>query len=846
MLTLTLRGLRAHKRRLLSTATAVLLGVAFMAGSLIFTDTMKASLSTVFANAEQGTDALVRGPATLDAGYGEEHAPVAASLVDRIAAVDGVAAVAPRIEGFAQVVGRDGKPLDSLNGGATPAGAAWSESRSLNPFHLVAGRGPTSDDQVVIDRSTATAAHLSVGDTTSVLTRSAPTTMTVSGIATFAGQDNRAGNHTVLFTPAAAQRLLGRDGTVDSIAVGAAAGVSEAELVRRIDAVLPAKDQAITGTALTEENRNRKNTDVDFFALFMKIFAAVALLVGAFIINNTFAILVAQRTKELALLRAVGASARQVRRSVTLEAVIVGALASGIGLLGGVGVATGIQKLWRTFGITLPAGDLVVKPGSLVIAFAVGLVVTVVSALLPARRAARVAPVAAMRSVAVDRTGTGRVRIGIGLTLTAVSVAAVVVGFNAEQVPAVLLGALGSFLGVATLAPVLARPVVRAIGAVLPMTTGMRGVLARENAMRNPRRTAATASALMIGVALVGGITVFASSGKWSVTHSFDKEFRGDLVVDTHAWVYGGVSPELASDLSDQPGVRASVAKQYTLAKVGDGVSELGGWPSADVEKVFDLGVSAGSLQAMGDNGLAVASSYASSHDWRIGHTVPVTFADGAQKTFVVRALFDHPDWTGKLWIDRSAFQAAQPDALDVSVYVTGGQHVPAPVLRADVDAVAKAYSNAEVLDRAAMRKAVTGDFNAMLGIVYALLALAIVIALLGIANTVSLSVIERTRELGLLRAVGMSRGHLRGMVRWEAALVAVFGTLTGLGVGLFLGWALVFAVKQSGVETARTVVPVGQLLVIVAIAAVCGVVAALLPARRAARLDVLEAISTT
>ncbi|MGZ4611490.1 MAG: FtsX-like permease family protein, partial [Actinomycetes bacterium] len=539
-------------------------------------------------------------------------------------------------------------------------------------------------------------------------------------------------------------------------------------------------------------------------------------------------------------------SARQVRRSVTLEAAVVGALASGIGLLGGVGVAAGIQRLWRAFGITLPAGNLVVRPSSLIVAFVIGLVVTVASAMLPARRAARIAPIAALRSAAVDSSGTGRIRIGIGAALTVLSAAAVVAGVSRGSVPPVLLGAVGSFLGVATLAPVLARPLIRVVGAALPLTTGVRGVLARENAMRNPRRTAATASALMIGVALVGGITVFAASGKWSVTHSFDHEFRGDLVVDSHAWVYGGVSPDLATSLAHTPGVAAAVPKQFTQAKVGDRLSEVGGWPAATVEQAFDVGVTSGSLAAMGSDGLAVSTGVAEQHGWRVGTRVPVAFVDGATRTFVVKAVFTHSDWTGKVFLDRAAFQAAQPGALDVSVYVTGADGVSAGALRSAVAAQAKPYTNAEVLDRDGMRAAVTGQFNAMLGIVYALLALAIVIALLGIANTVALSVIERTRELGLLRAVGMSRGHLRAMVRWEAALVAVFGTLTGLAVGLFLGWALVFAVKQSGIETARTVVPVGQLLVIVAIAALCGVLAALLPARRAARLDVLEAISTT
>ena len=844
MTRLTLRGLRAHKRRLVSTSVAVLLGVAFMAGSLIFTDTMRASLSGAFRDGERTTDVLVRGPATIATGQGTQHGPVAADLAADLARVGGVAAVAPRIEGFAQVLGRNGEPVDDLGGGATPTGAAWAADGRLNPFELVAGRAPRAEDEVVLDRSTAAAAHLSVGDSTSVLTAAAPRTMTVVGVATFAGADNRAGTRTVLFTPSAADRLLERGGEADAIAVRAVAGVPQAELARRIRAVLPDGDQAITGTALAEENSKRSTEDADFFSLFMKVFAVVALLVGAFIISNTFTIIVAQRTRELALLRAIGASGRQVRRSVLLEAVVVGVMASAAGLLGGVGVARGISALFSAIGASMPGGPLVVSARSLTVAFVVGVLVTVASAMLPARRAARVAPIAAMRSVTAERIHPPRRRVALGLLLSIGSAAAVVLGIAAGAVAPVMLGALGSLLGVATLAPVLARPAVRVLAAALPRLVGVRGLLARENAVRNPRRTAATASALMIGVALVGSITAFAASGKHSVTASFDREFRGDLVVESGAWVFGGFSPDLAAALAARPEVAAAVPQQHAEVQVGGSGSELSGWP-ASLDKVFDLGLTPGSRADLGSDGIAVGTSYARSHHLRLGSTVTVASASGERRDLTVRALVRHTDWAGTVFVGRATFDRLLPGSLDARVYVRAASGVSAPDLRAAVDAATSPYANATVLDRDGLRESVAEDFNAMLGVVYGLLALAIVIALLGIANTVALSVVERTRELGLLRAVGMTRGHLRGMVRWEAALIAVFGTATGLAVGLFLGWSMVYAVSQQ-VETAEFVVPVGQLAVIVAVAAPAGVLAALLPARRAARLDVLEAIAAT
>ena len=842
---LTVRGLMAHKRRLLSTCVAVLLGVAFMSGSMVFTDTMRAAFSGAFQDEERSTDVLVRGPVTIANDAGDQRQPVPVSLADRIAAVDGVAAVAPRVEGFAQVLGRDGEPLESLNNGATPAGAAWTADEELNPFALVTGRAPRSDDEVVVDRSIARSGDLSVGDTASVLTGSAPQDLTVVGIATFDGQDNRAGSRTVLFTPAAADRLLGAGGTAAAIAVRGAAGITQGELARRVDAAIPAADQAITGTALAAENADRGNADLNFFALFMTVFAVVALLVGAFIISNTFTILVAQRTRELALLRAIGASGRQVRRSVLLEALVVGTLASAAGVGAGLGVAAGIARLWKTIGVAMPEGPLVVSTRSLLVSFVIGLVVTVVSALLPARRAARVAPVAAMRSVVVEARGVSKKRLVTGLVLTAGSAAAVVLGISGGEAPPVLLGALGSLLGTATLAPVLARPVIRLLGAVLPRAIGVRGLLARENAVRNPRRTAATASALMIGVALVGSITAFAASGTRSVTSSFDNEFRGDLVVDTGAWIYGGLSPELADALAARPEVAAVAGHQFTQAQVGDGVGELSGWPSS-VGRLFDLGVTDGSVTHLGADGVVLGTRYAEKHHLAVGDSVPVVTASGGHRDLVVKGLVEHTDWTAQVYVDRATFASLVPGALDTAVFVKAARGDSAAQVRAAVDEVAAPYANATVRDRGEMRKAVAAEFQAVLGVVYALLALAIVIALLGIANTVALSVVERTRELGLLRAVGMVRGHLRAMVRWEAALIAVFGTTTGLTVGLFLGWSMVFAVKQSGIETAEFVVPYGRLGIIVAVAALAGVLAALLPARRAARLDVLEAIATT
>jgi putative ABC transport system permease protein len=836
-----LRGLFAHKFRLLSTALSVLLGVAFMAGTFVLTDTLNRSLDKVFVDAEKGTDAFVRGEAAISATEGIGHGRVPAALSGKISQVDGVAAVAPRVQGYAQLLQRSGKPLGDLGSGAQPLGSAWTDVASLNPFHVTQGRAPHAANEIVIDAGSAKQADLSVGDQAKVLTSSAPATFKVVGIAKFGDSDSMAGTSSVLFTPATAERILAKPGEVDGFAVDADPGISSATLVDRISRSLPTGVEAVTGKELAKENAEQSAADMKFFSIFLGAFGVIALFVGAFIINNTFSILVAQRTRELALLRAVGATRRQVRRVVVIEAVVVGILASAAGLLAGIGVAVGLRQLMESFSMDLPEGGLAVEPRSMGIAFAVGLAVTVLSALIPARKAAKVPPIAALRDVALGAQGHPRLRAGLGIVVTLASAAAVVAGITSGEALLVGIGALTTFLGVAILGPVLAKPAVRVLGFALPVF-GIRGRLARDNAARNPRRTAATAAALMVGVGLVAATTAFAESAKWSVTHSFDKEFRGDYVLDSGAWVYGGFSPQLRESLEKRPEFTSAVASRRTQAKIGTGVSEVAGWDSASVGQILDIGVTSGSVN-LGADGLAVGKKYAEDHDWKVGSRVPMTFVNGSG-TFTVKAIFEHTDWTGAIWMERAAMSKYAPDALDTLIALRTADGVSAAKARAAVDQLTAAYPTAKVMDRAEVKAAVVDSFNSALGLVYALLALAIVIALMGIANTLSLSVVERTRELGLLRAVGMSRAHVRSMIRWEAAVIAVFGTLTGLAVGMFLGWAMVFAVSQV-VETAKFVLPVGQLLVIVGIAAASGLVAAALPARRAGRLDVLEAIAT-
>ncbi|HUP73616.1 MAG TPA: FtsX-like permease family protein [Acidimicrobiales bacterium] len=837
MFRLTIKQLAAKKLRLLTTATAVLLGVAFLAGTLVLTDTIGRTLDSVLADANAGTDAYVRGTSELEVGFGEARPRIDASVADQVRRADGAHDVAVRISGYAQLVDKTGTPIGDPEA-APMFGFNWVTVDDLNPYRIATGHAPGNDDEIVIDKHSADAAGYRPGDRATVLTKSAPREFTISGIAKFGTADSPGGASAVLFTDAVAQHLLGETGKVDGIAVTAASGTSQAQLVASIEQFVGSDVQVITGAALTAEDQRAVADSFEFFNMFMLIFAAVAVFVGAFIINNTFSITVAQRTREMALLRAIGANRRQVLRSVLAEAVVVAILASTAGLAIGIGVAFGLEAMLASFGFDVPDGPTVVSGRTIVVSLTVGVLVTLASAFLPARRAARVAPIAALRETALDSSGGSKRRAAAGLAVTTAGVAALLAGLGGDEVSLVGLGAFTVFIGVSILGPVLARPVTRLLGSPLPRLRGVSGALARQNAMRNPKRTARTAASLMIGVGLVGFITIFAASVKTSVSSSLGRDYLGTHIVESGAYdSTAGVSPDLAASLRGRKGVEVVTASRVTRAAVdGMGRTDFYAFDAATVGQVTDLGTVQGDVRTLGADGIAVFAEEAAAKGWKLGDSVPVTFVTGT-KPFLVRAIFDNSEeWLGKEFVGLAAFEANLPTQLDFRIYVSASD------ANALHDAAA-AYPSVEVLDKKGFIDAINADIDKMLGLIYAMLALAIVIALLGIANTLALSIFERTRELGLLRAVGMAKAQLRATARWEAVLIALFGTSLGLGVGTFFGWAMVRAMSDQGITELS--IPTGSLIVVTVVAAAAGVGAAIMPARRAARLNVLKAIAS-
>ncbi|RKE18255.1 ABC transporter permease [Streptomyces sp. TLI_171] len=843
------RSLAAHRRRLVGTVLSIVLGTAFLTGTMVLGDTLRANFDTLFADANAGTDAVVRSAEVLDAPNvpGGVRAPLEESLTAALRAVPGVSAAEPSVQGAGQLLGADGRPVGG-QGPPTLAGN-WIADPKLNPYRLAEGRAPAAPGEAVINRGAARTGGLKVGDRT-VLRTPDPVRITVVGIATFGADADGMGPSTfTALTLADAQAHLTPRGSGQVSTVRLRSdSLSQRQLVERVRPVLPTGVEALTGAdATAQSTADVSGRFLGLFTTLLLVFAGIALLVATFTIHNTFAIVTAQRTRENALLRALGASRAQVLGTTLGEALAIGVLASALGLLGGFGVAAGLKALFAAIGFTLPTGGTVIHPATIVLPLLVGTLVAAGSALAPALRAARTAPLAALRDTAVDSAAEGRtavLRTVIGALLAAGGLPAVVVG--ATRGPSLLLtvgGALALLAGTVVLGPVAAALAVRVLGAPLPRLRGVTGALARRNAARNPGRTAATATALMVGVAVVTLFTVFGASVKATLDDTVARSFAGDLAVTAPATGAGGsgVSPKLAPALADLPEVRAAVGLGRGVAQVDGHGRQLDVADPALLPEVADLGRIDGSLAALGDDGLAVSRPEAAARGWQLGSTVAMRFTDG-QQTFTVRALYEGGGIAGDYLISRQAWQPHRVQDADTLIAVALKPGVTLDRGRAAIARVADGYGGPQVQTRAEYAESSAGGVDMMLSVVYALLALAVLIALLGIANTLTLAVHERTRELGLLRAVGQTRAQLRAMVRWESVLVAAFGTTGGLALGALLGWALTRASDAAG--TGSFALPAGRLAVIAVIGLLAGALAGLRPAARAAKLDILRAVA--
>lgn len=840
----TLKGILAHKFRLALTTLNVVLGVAFVAGTYVLTDTMGRAFDEVFEQATAGVDVEVRAPVSFTGQASIDRGRIPASFLDDVRAVEGVAVAEGGLSGYAQFVDKQGEAIAPV--GPPTLAVSWPETRGFSALALREGKPPEREGEVGMDAATAEEHGFRVGDEIRVLFQGPSEDFRIVGIFGFGEADNLGGATLAAFEFETAQRVLQAGDTIDSVLVQAAEGVSQQQLRNRIAQILPEGVEAVTGETAAAEQSDAIKEGLGFLSTALLVFAGVALFVGAFTILNTFNILVTQRTRELALLRALGAAPGQVIRSVLAEALAVGLVAWVLGIVGGVGLAVGLQALLRGFGIDLPTTSLQILPRTIIVSFVVGVGVTLVASIAPARRAARIPPIAAMRDVeSIRPVPLGR-RTAIGGAVVVLGAAALFAGLFLDFGNALALVGFGVaivFIGVAALSPVFSRPLARAIGSPLPRIAAVPGRLGRENAMRNPRRTAATSAALMVGLALVGTFLILGSSLRVSVGRAIEATLRADYMLSVQGG-FTGFSPALAEQARqlDSVGVASQVRFGEWRKPGSGGVKFVAGVDTGTVEQVMELDVQTGSVAELDGSAVMIHRSIAEGDGLEIGETLEMEFASTGVVPMRIAAIFEENRLLDDYVISLDAYETNFAQQLDWMVLLKLAPGTSAEEAGQDLRTLEREFPNVQIQNQAQVRESQEELINGILGLVSALLSLAILIALLGIVNTLVLSVFERTRELGLLRAVGMSRRQVRRMIRWESVVIALIGGVLGLTIGVFFGWALVRALADEGVTDFA--VPAGQLLLFLVTAGLVGVVAAIWPARRAAKLDVLRAIA--
>ncbi len=835
MLRTTFRGLLARKLRLLLSGVAIVLGVAFVSGTFVLTDTLGKVFDELFANVNQNTAVTVRGVSTVG---DDNREPVPVGVVATLEAVDGVAEVSGySFSDNVAILDKVGKLFTSS--GPPVLGVSIDAGSPLEALRVKRGQAPVGLDQVALDAKTATDLGVTPGDRITLIAQGPRRVVTVTGIIGFEKAGSFAGATLVAVDPVASQTLYGVPGTWLEIAVAADEGVSSEQLRDRVQAVLPTGIEAITKQETIDEGSQDIKEGLQFFNIILLVFAGVSLFVGMFLIFNTFSMLIAQRTRELALMRALGASTGQVATSVLVEALVVGVVSSALGFGLGIGVAVGLKGLLGALGIDLPDGPLVLATRTVVVSFVVGVVVTALAALLPALRAARVAPVQAMRESGPAEDRSLAKRTVVGLVLLVLGIAALAYGLSDGQLAVVGVGAALSFLAVATLSPLIARPVVGLLG--LPLTRlGVPSTIGRGNAMRSPRRTSATAAALMIGLALVAMVSTLGESTKKSLVTIVATSLGADYVLHTEQ--YQTFSPSAAAAVRSQPGLESVAAFRVAQVEIAgkDEPVDVQGVEPAALQDVVRLDVQQGSLDGLA-GGLAVSEQVARELQLKVGSPVAVTWARTGKQQLTLAAVYAKNEFAGDYLVSDTTYNTNVTNPVVVVIAVKGSGDASAD--RAALEKGLADFPNISIEDRAQFVATQGDQIDQLLNIVTLLLVFSVLIAVLGIVNTLALSVVERTRELGLLRAVGLQRTQLRRMIRVESVLIAIYGALLGIGIGLAFGFAIVTALKEQGIT--EFAVPVMRLVWVLVAAGIAGVVAAALPARRAARMDVLQAIST-
>lgn len=847
MFKVALASLRANKVRLLLTSFAIVIGVSFVAGSFVFTDTINSRFDRLFNDISAGVDVYVQPvPPEFGNDFGQVQVSMDESVFDDVLAVDGVAAAEAGIGGVAQIVDKDGEVVGGF--GPPTLGFSWSNNPDLTPLRIAPenGRPPEVAGEIVLDVGTANKQEFAIGDTVSLLTTGPVEQFTLVGLANFGDEDNLAGATLAIFEFEEAQRLFGLEDKISQISIAAEPGVTAEELAARIAKVVPDDVEAITAAQSTADQTAELQEGLSFLTIGLLVFAVIAVFVGSFVIYNTFRIIVAQRTRELALLRAIGATGRQVTRMVVVEAFIVALISSIIGIVGGIVLSQLLAGALSAAGLGFPDGPLTLLPRTVVVGLVVGVVVTLVASIIPARKAARIPPIAAMHAeLGATKRKELRTRTLVGLGVTGFGILAIIIGLFGNfgsNLQLLGLGAVVSFIGISILAPIAARPFASFLGWPIRKVYRVAGDLAVENTRRQPRRTASTASALMIGVTLVVFVAIFAASIKVSIGNAVGEIFPADISASSTNFVTG-VSPDYTEELRALP----EIGQVTTLNNIVIRIRELG--TDSDVSAIEPdtapgmvfSGASDDAIAELGStNGLLVLEDLEGAED-QVGQTYTIELPNGVVDQGTVVGTFDDGNF-GDYIITRERYATGIEPVTDGFILANAADGFSVEDARAAADALTESFPNVQVQTKSELVADAESQIDGILVIFTGLLLLAIIIAVLGITNTLALSIIERTREIGLLRAIGMSRRQLRRMVRWESVIIAVFGAMMGMISGIALGWAVVFALKDEGLGDFA--LPFSQLVTLIVVAALAGILAAIYPAWKASRMNILEAIA--
>ena len=851
MFTVALKGLAGRKVRASLTAIAIVLGVAMISGTYVLTDTINNGFDTIFSRSYQNADVVISGKAAFDSANGTnvEAPPMPESLLPKIQKLHGVALAAGSVTTDAlKLIGKNGKVIST--GGAPSLGFSVTDAgQTFNPTKLTAGRWPHGSDQIVIDKATASGKGFNVGDRIGVQAFGPIRRLRISGIAEFPGVSVGGATFGILDQPTA-QTLFHKEGELDAIRVQSKAGVKTPQLLSEIKPLLSSTEIVRSGTAQAKKD---KDTNAGGFISFLRYallaFAGIALFVGAFVIANTLAITIAQRMREFATLRTLGASRRQVMWSVVIEAFVIGILGSVAGLFLGLGLAKLLNALFKAIGIDLPQGSTVFATRTIVVSLLVGTIVTLIASIRPARRATRVPPIAAVREGSVLPVSRwAKYGPATSLTVLVLAIVLTCVGALANLATGPRLLALGVgvlllFIGVSMNASRVVRPLAAVLGAPAQTIGGAPGILARDNATRNPTRTASTASALMIGLALVTFVAIFGAGIRSSFSDAVNKLFVADYAL-TSTNTFNPIEAQAGKALVGKSGVNDVTAIRAGSARYLGSNNDL-----TAVQPNLNKGVRMDWIQGsdatpgrLGMDGFFASKNYVKDHHLKLGSAVTLEFPSGKKTSVRLKGVWKEPKGGSPfshITISTALFDKFTPRPRDEMVLMNTPGGV-SDANTAHLESLTNGFADAKVQTRDQFKHNFEAPINKILNLLYALLALSVIVSLVGIINTLVLTVFERTRELGMLRAVGMTRRQVRMMIRYESIVTSLMGAALGMVVGVFLAALITHALNSSGIVFA---VPWLQIVYFVLAAVVVGILAAVVPARRAARLNVLEAL---